>query len=75
MTRLETAQTAFYSAQRSPALPLAVNDVVTVTTGDRPGARGWVISLQALLPEPVYRIEFDDGSDALVALRHLALPT
>jgi hypothetical protein len=61
------AQDAFYESKRSPALPLAVNDVVTV----RGGANAWVISLEQEAPEAKYLIEYEDGSDEVLPLSSL----
>jgi hypothetical protein len=63
------AQTdAFYEGRRSESLPLAVNDVVTVTWGKRVGVRAWVISLRTIHPEPSYLVEYEEGSDEVVPL-------
>ena len=62
------AQEAFYEGKRSDALPLAVNDVVTVKAGDKSGAPAWVISLEEEAPEPKYLVEYEDGSDEILPL-------
>lgn len=64
----DAAYDDFYEARRTPTLPLAYNDVVSVTYGDRVNSRAWVISLEEESPVPVYFVEFDDGSDAMVPL-------
>lgn len=69
----DAAQEHFYAKRRTPKLPLVINDVVAITHGDRINARAWVISIYKEDPVPVYRVEFDDGSDAmepLTSIRH-----
>ena len=68
---LDEARDAFYEAQRTDLLPLAVNDVVTVREGIKCEARAWVISIESLPPEARYLVEYDDGSEEIVALAHL----
>ena len=68
---LDEARDAFYETKRSEHLPLAVNDVVTVKEGRKSDSRARVISHEALAPEPKYLVEYDDGSDEIVALAHL----
>ena len=62
---------AFYEARRSSALPLAVNDVVTVLVGRNPGEGAAVISLHDTVPTPSYLVEYGDGSDEIVSLANL----
>ena len=62
---------AFYSATRSIRFPLAVNDVVTVSKGRRPGEKAAVISIQAIEPSVAYLVEYGDGSDDVVPLENL----
>lgn len=59
---------AFYESRRTVTLPLAVNDVVIVKEGKIAGAQAWVISLQCVSPEPRYLIEYEDGSEEVLAL-------
>jgi hypothetical protein len=67
----EAEMEAFYTGKRCNALPLAVNDVVTVLAGRKPGERAWVISLHESQPGPSYLIEYEDGSDETVSLANL----
>ncbi len=67
----ETTRSAFYEGQRSERYPLAVNDVVSVKTGERSGARAWVISIQSEDSDPMYLVEYDDGSDQVVPLSRI----
>ncbi len=67
----EATRDAFYEGRRTEALPLAVNDVVIVKEGRKNGAIAWVISIEAADPTPKYLMEYEDGSDAIVALAHL----
>ncbi len=62
---------ALYAGQRSETYPLAVNDVVCVKAGARAGATAWVISLRSEAPAVKYLIEYEDGSDEVVALTEL----
>lgn len=62
---------AFYAAVRSERFPLAVNDVVTVLEGRKPGAKAAVISIQAIEPLVAYRVEYGDGSEDVVKLEAL----
>jgi hypothetical protein len=64
---------AFYSGIRSEQLPLCVNDIVTVLAGRKPNERACVISLQSIEPSVTYLVEYEDGSDELVAVEHLRL--
>lgn len=64
----DTAYDDFHETRRTPKLPLAINDVVSVTHGERIKSRAWVISIYEENPVPVYLVEFDDGSDAMVPL-------
>ncbi|MFT3781051.1 MAG: hypothetical protein QM790_03480 [Nibricoccus sp.] len=68
---IDAAREAFYEARRTDELPLAVNDVVTVKEGRKVGARAWTIALEFVTPEPKYLIEYEDGSDEIIALVHL----
>jgi hypothetical protein len=65
---LDEARDAFFEARRTESLPLAYNDIVTVTEGSRRGDRAWVISLESLPPQATYLIEFEHGSDEIVPL-------
>ena len=67
----EATRDAFYEGRRTEALPLAVNDIVTVQEGRKSGAIAWVISIEAAEPTPKYLIEYEDGSDEIVALVNL----
>ena len=62
---------AFYAAKRSTIFPLAVNDVVTVLKGRKPGEKAAVVSIQAIEPSVTYLVEYGDGSDDFVALENL----
>ncbi len=62
---------AFYGARRSVEYPLAVNDVVLVKRGRKPGERAAVITIESPAPDPRYLIEYGDGSDDVVALSDL----
>lgn len=70
----EADREAFYEGKRTVSLPLAVNDVVTVVAGRKPGVKACVISLVNVQPSPSYLVEYgDDGSDEIVPLGNLLL--
>jgi hypothetical protein len=67
----EAIRDAFYRGIRSEELPLAVNDVVTVTVGSNGGQIASVISPEEGPPEAKYLVEFTDGSGEIIPLVHL----
>ncbi len=67
----EAMRQAFYEGKRSEALPLVVNDMVTVIGGARRGAVASVISPEAPHPEQKYLVEYEDGSSEVRLLREL----
>lgn len=67
----DSQREAFYEAERTDDLPLAVNDNVIVISGKRRGFSAAVISLEEPPPDPSYLIEFSDGSSAVVALSNM----
>ena len=50
-------------------------DFVQVTCGPFAGSRGELISIIALLPEPEYHLETNDGGDCYVRQSEIALAT
>ncbi len=69
----EKIMDAFYAAQRSSEYPLAVNDVVRVKDGRKPGEFAAVISIDSPAPVVRYLVEYGDGSDDIVPLTALEL--
>ncbi len=64
----------FYEGNRSPELPLVINDAVYVVGGKYARKKAAVISLSNFAPELAYLVEFGDGSgDAIVEVKFLEL--
>ncbi len=61
-TEQTRAHQAFYNGTRGPNTSLVINDYVEVIGGLSTGLKGTVISREQVEPEPIYRIERDDGN-------------
>ena len=64
---------AFYTRNRTPEYPFAVNDVVTVRSGSRTGSRAWIVSLEEGNPDVAYLIEYDGGPSEIRGLNELEI--
>jgi len=67
----EALNRAFYEGRRSSELPLVLNDAVTVIEGAKSGASACVIAPQAIQPDAMYLIEYEDGSSEVRSFREL----
>ena len=64
----ESAIESFSSRRRTAGVAFVVGDAVEVSDGAHAGRRAAVISLEGLVPDVTFLIEFgDDGTDAIVA--------
>jgi len=70
----EDVMDAFYTARRTPMYPLAVNDVVRVNEGRKPGELAAVVSIDSPAPTVRYLVEYGDGSDDIIPLSALGPP-
>jgi hypothetical protein len=65
---------AFFAGERSEAVPLVINDSVTITSGEHEGSGAAVISQVSMGEDPVYLVELgDSGKDVRVPLSSLRL--
>jgi hypothetical protein len=64
-------QNAWILGENVPGVRFRICQSVEVVAGPDKGARGILISLYALVPEPEFHLETDTGGDVVVAQSHL----
>jgi hypothetical protein len=65
--RVDHPNDHFLSGERIDGVTLTLNQHVRFVSGEFAGREGFVISLEAMSPEPTFRVErMDDGSDVVV---------
>lgn len=70
--RLDDTERSEWMAGKSPdGVDFQLNDAVNVVLGPTAGAKGCVVSLLGMEPEPRYIVELSSGSDIEICQRQL----